>query len=275
MGAQPRQQQLLRTPGTATREKIISRTHCRQITTAATLRYKFFAEFYFGHPVNLLSRRHCCVPTHDAARINKGDRHMYRKTISTLLIAAAPLALGLEAHAQSPAGTTGFYGGLGAGRTDIDIGTAGIAGSTDKNDTAWKIFGGYQFNQNLAVEGGYVDLGKASVVGTQGGAPASATLDAQVWQAAAVGSLPLNPQIALTGKLGLAYADTDTSGSIGGAAFGGSDSKVAPTYGFGLRYDVTKTFGIRGEWERFVLGSSGLGSKNDADLYSLNAIFRF
>lgn len=200
---------------------------------------------------------------------------MYRKTISTLLIAAAPLALGLEAHAQSPAGTTGFYGGLGAGRTDIDIGTAGIAGSTDKNDTAWKIFGGYQFNQNLAVEGGYVDLGKASVVGTQGGAPASATLDAQVWQAAAVGSLPLNPQIALTGKLGLAYADTDTSGSIGGAAFGGSDSKVAPTYGFGLRYDVTKTFGIRGEWERFVLGSAGLGSKNDADLYSLNAIFRF
>lgn len=202
-------------------------------------------------------------------------KNVIRKTVSTLLIAAAPMALAIEVHAQSPAGTTGFYGGLGAGRTDTDIGTAGIAGSTDKNDTAWKLFGGYQFNQNFAVEGGYVDLGKASVIGTRGGAPASATLDAQVWQASAVGSLPLTPQIALTGKLGLAYADTDTSGNIGGVPFGGNDTKLAPTYGLGMRYDITKTFGVRGEWERFRVGSVGLGDKNDSDLYSVSAIFRF
>lgn len=202
-------------------------------------------------------------------------KDIYRKTIATLLIAAAPMTLGFDAHAQSPAGTTGFYGGLGAGRSDTEIGTAGIAGSIDKNDTAWKIFGGYQFNQSFAVEGGYVDLGKASIVGSQGGAPAAASLDAQIWQASAVGSLPLTPQVALTGKLGLAYADTDTSGSIGGVAFGGNDTKVAPTYGLGMRYDITKTFGVRGEWERFRIGSNGLGDKNDSDLYSVSAVFRY
>lgn len=200
---------------------------------------------------------------------------MYSKTVSIMLIAVAPLAASLGAHAQHPAGTTGFYGGIGAGRTDTDIGTAGIAGSTDKKDNAWKVFGGYQFNQNFAVEGGYADLGRASVVGTQGGVPASAALDSEVWQAAAVGSLPLSPQFALTGKLGLAYADTDTTGNIGGAAFGGSDTKTAPTYGLGIRYDINKSFGVRGEWERFRLGSAGLGSKNDSDLYSVSAVFRF
>jgi OOP family OmpA-OmpF porin len=211
---------------------------------------------------------------HIASRNNKGD-DMFRKTVSIMLIAAAPLAAGLEARAQYPAGTTGLYGGLGAGRTDTDIGTAGIAGSKDRTDNAWKAFGGYQFNQNFAVEGGYADLGRASVVGTRGGVPASATLDSKVWQAAAVGSLPLSSNVALTGKLGIAYADTDTAGSVGGTAFGGSDTKTAPTYGLGLRYDFNKTLGVRGEWERFRLGSAGLGSKNDSDLYSVNAVFRF
>lgn len=200
---------------------------------------------------------------------------MYRKSVLIMLVAAAPLVAGIEAQAQYPAGTTGFYGGIGAGRTDTDIGTAGIAGSTDKNDNAWKAFGGYQFNQNFAIEAGYADLGRASVVGALGGVPASAALDSKVWQAAAVGSLPLSQQLALTGKLGLAYADTDTTGNIGGAAFGGSDTKTAPTYGLGLRYDINRSFGVRGEWERFRLGSAGLGSKNDSDLYSVSAVFRF
>ncbi len=199
---------------------------------------------------------------------------MYKKAVSILLIAATPLAAGLEAHAQ-PTGNTGFYGGLGAGRVRTDIDTAGIAGSTDKNDNAWKAFGGYQFNQNFAVEGGYVDLGKASVNGTQSGTPAFGSTDSKAWQAAAVGSLPLNQQFALTGKLGIARTETDTSGSVGAAPFGGTDHKTAPTYGVGLRYDVNKTFGVRGEWERFRIDSASLGGKNDADLYSVSAIVRF
>jgi OmpA-OmpF porin, OOP family len=209
-----------------------------------------------------------------AVRINKGD-HMNGKTLSILMLVAAPL-VATQAHAQTATGSTGFYGGVGAGRTDTDIGTAGIAGSTDKRDNAWKLFGGYQFNPNIAVEAGYVDLGKASVTGTRGGAPAAASLDAKVWQASAVGSLPLSQSFALTGKLGLAYADTDTSGIAGGTAFGGGDSKTAPTYGLGLRYDVTRTFSVRGEWERFRLGSAaGLGGRNDSDLYSVNAVLKF
>lgn len=199
---------------------------------------------------------------------------MCKRIVSILLIAAAPMAAGVEAHAQAT-GNTGFYGGLGAGRTRADIGTAGIAGSTDRDDNAWKAFGGYRINRNLAIEGGYVDLGKASVNGTRGGAPAFGSTDSTVWQAAAVGTLPLGRQFALTGKLGVARAETDTAGSIGGVPIGGTDHHTAPTYGVGLRYDVTKSFGVRGEWERFRTDSAALGGKSNADLYSLSAVFSF
>jgi OOP family OmpA-OmpF porin len=197
---------------------------------------------------------------------------MYKRAISIVLIAAAPLAAGLEAHAQqTTAGTTGFYGGLGAGRSHADIGSAGIAGSTDKEDNAWKAFGGYQFHPNFAVEGGYVDLGKASVNGTTG----FGTTDTNVWQAVVVGSLPVTPQFAFTGKLGVARTETETSGSNTGVAFGGTDRETAPTYGLGMKYDFTKTFGVRGDWDRYRVSSASMGGKTDTDLYSVSAVFKF
>lgn len=194
---------------------------------------------------------------------------MYKRIIATMFIAAAPFATA-HAQMQPPAKESGFYGGIGAGasRTDIDT---GIAGSTDKKDTAWKLFGGYQFNKNIAIEGGYVDLGKASVTGPGG----MATLDSKAWQVGAVGSLPLSQQFALTGKLGIARTSTDGSGSIGGAPFAGSDHNTAPTYGLGMRYDLTQTVALRGDWDRYRLSNGGVGGKSDSDLFTVGAQFKF
>lgn len=169
--------------------------------------------------------------------------------IALIVLSATPVA------AQTPASDRGFYGGLGIGRSDSDI-----AGATDSRDDAWKAFGGYQFNKYLSVEGGYVDLGAAST-------PA-ASFESEVWQASAVGSLPLSPKFAATGKFGLARSDTDITGR-------GSDDNTAPTYGLGLRYDFSRQFGIRGEWERFRLGGGALAGKHDADLYSVSGVVRF
>lgn len=199
---------------------------------------------------------------------------MYKKAFSIALIAAAPFAAGIGAHAQSTQttmGNTGFYGGLGAGRSHADIGSAGIFGSTDKEDNAWKAFGGYQFNQHFALEGGYVDLGKASVNGPAG----FGSTDSKAWQAVVVGSLPVTSQFAFTGKLGVARTETDTSGINGGTAFGGTNRETAPTYGLGVKYDFTKTFGLRGDWDRYKVSSASLGGKTDTDLYSVSAVFKF
>jgi len=198
--------------------------------------------------------------------------NMFKRIITTLVVAATPFAVNLNAHAQTQPTGAGFYGGLGAGigRTDID-GSGIAAGSTDKKDGVWKLFGGYQFNRYIAAEGGYVDMGKASIAGPQG----FASTDSNAWQVGAVGSIPLNLQFALTGKLGVARTATDGSGSVNGVAFTGSDHNTAPTYGLGMRYDISKAVGLRGEWERFRVSNAGFGGKSDADLFTLNALFKF
>lgn len=192
---------------------------------------------------------------------------MLKRTIAACITAAALSSTAFGAQFGAP-GESGFYGGLGFGRTDADVSAPGISGN-DK-DNAWKAFGGYQFNRYFAIEGGYIDLGKATAAGPGG----TLSLDSKAWQASVVGSLPLSQQFAFTGKLGVARTDTDASGVLGGVPTVGSDNNTDATYGLGLRYDFTKTFGVRGEWERFRT-SSAIGGKNDVDVYSINGIFRF
>ena len=175
------------------------------------------------------------------------------------------------------------YGGLSAGQSRARIDepriTAGLTGAglatsnfaRDETDVGYKLFGGYQFNRHIAVEGGYVDLGKASIAGPQG----FASTDSNAWQVGAVGSLPLSPQFAFTGKLGFARTSTDGSGVVNGVPFAAGDHNTAPTYGLGMRYDISKAVGLRGEWERFRVSNAGFGGKSDADLFTLNALFRF
>lgn len=196
---------------------------------------------------------------------------MYKRMMATLLIAAAPLTLSTTVLAQAQTSHTGFYGGVGAGVGRTDLNSAGVAGSTDKRDSVWKLFGGYQLNRNIAVEGGYVDMGKASVAGPQGFASA----ESNAWQIGAVGSLPLNQQFALTGKLGVARTSTDSAGIVNGIAFAGTQRNTAPTYGLGLRYDISQAVALRGDWDRYRIKDNAFGGKSDSDLFTLGAQFRF
>jgi OOP family OmpA-OmpF porin len=198
---------------------------------------------------------------------------MHKRIVLAWLLAAVPLAGSQAALAADP--QAGFYGGLGAGLNYTNLDTGSIVGAKDEKDTAWKLFGGYQFNRYLGVEAGYVDLGKAGVGGTSAGNPAAASFESTVWQAAAVGSLPLSPQFAATAKLGVARADTDITGNIGATPIATTDRNTAPTYGLGMRYDINKNIGVRAEWERFRLGGGSIAGKSDADLFSVNALYRF
>jgi OOP family OmpA-OmpF porin len=196
---------------------------------------------------------------------------MYKRMMATMLIASAPFAASTNVLAQAQTTNTGFYGGLGAGVGRTDLNNSGITGSTDKKDGVWKLFGGYQLNRNVAIEGGYVDMGKASVAGPQGFASA----ESNAWQIGAVGSLPLSQQFALTGKLGVARTSTDSSGIINGAAFANTQHNTAPTYGLGLRYDLSQTVALRSDWDRYRIQNGAFGGKSDSDLFTVGAQFKF
>ncbi|MFQ5756980.1 MAG: porin family protein [Acidiferrobacterales bacterium] len=129
------------------------------------------------------------------------------------------------------------YAGIGIGNADLDRG-----GFDD--DTGFKIFGGYQFNKNFAVEGAYIDLGDFK--------SPTQLISVDGFQAAASGIIPLAKQFRVFGKAGLFRN-------------GGTDL----TYGLGFEWE--RKIGVRAEWERFddVFGSSRV------DMVSVSAVFSF
>lgn len=106
-----------------------------------------------------------------------------------------------------------FYGGLSVGQSRAKIDDERITASllaagltttgmtVDERSAAYKLFGGYQFNRYLGVEGGYFNLGKFGFTSTT--TPAG-TLSGQIklrgLNLDLVGTLPLVENLSLIGR---------------------------------------------------------------------------
>ena len=84
---------------------------------------------------------------------------MQKKILVTAMLAGFA-ALPTLAMAQAKGNADlGFYAGISAGQSKSDCPGGG---SCDDKDTAYRVFGGYKFHPNIAVEGGYSPLGETS-----------------------------------------------------------------------------------------------------------------
>ena len=168
------------------------------------------------------------------------------------LLATAATAVALGAALPAMAQTTAY---------DVPHPYAGGGiGMNDESETAWRLFGGYRFHRNIAVEAGYMDLGDVSI----GGQPA----DGKVWELVGLGIFPLNDMFSLYGKLGGYRGEAKGSGI--------TERHNDLTYGLGGQMDFSRNLGVRLEWQRYTdFGGGGFGAKGDQDVLSLNAIYRF
>lgn len=202
--------------------------------------------------------------------------------LAALAIITSPFAM---------AGDLGWYigGNVGQSRAKIDDAriTSNLLGGgftttsivDDNRDTGYKLFGGYQYNKNFAVEAGYFDLGKfgyaATVVpaGTLTGAIKLKGLNLD-----AVGTLPLTEKFSVLGRLGFNYAqarDTFTgTGAVNVLNPNPSKNQVNYKFGAGLQYDFTPSLGMRLEAERYRINDA-VGNRGDIDMYSLGLVYRF
>ncbi|WP_435628338.1 outer membrane beta-barrel protein [Candidatus Ferrigenium straubiae] len=162
-----------------------------------------------------------------------------------------------------------------------NAGAVGVVSTASNNPTAFKLQAGYQINQNFAVEGGYIDLGKISysATGTVGGVAGTATETdkAEAWNISAVGILPFGNSFSAIGKLGVASVRSNanaavTLAGIGTATLGASKSKTDLTYGLGIKYDISKNFAVRGDWDRYNTGVTGTGN---ISVLSLGVAYKF
>ena len=138
---------------------------------------------------------------------------MAKKNVLVLL---AAFAISIPAFA---ADTGGYLVGM-VGQTKFkDIDTTGVTNASVKDTgTGIKLGGGYAFNRNFAVEGAYVDLGKATLSGTFGANNVSQTFKASGLVVVAAGMLPLSNQFTLLGRLGVIDATVKADASVGNAS---------------------------------------------------------
>lgn len=207
--------------------------------------------------------------------------------IHLLGLAGLATFLASSAYAQDP---SHFYGGgsVGQSRTELDaprttgillpgVNTSGTA--SDKTDTAFKVFGGYQFNRNIAIEGGYFDLGKnrfttnTAPSGTLSGETRVHGLNLDV-----VGTMPLTERFSALARVGAQHAWSEDRFSGTGAGSGiSSRSKHNDTnykVGLGVQYEMSSSVWIRGELERYRL-KNATGHRTNADVVSVSLVFPF
>jgi OmpA-OmpF porin, OOP family len=159
---------------------------------------------------------------------------MTKKWMAAMLGAAA-MALSTGALAQmSPS----FYAGVELGSSDLG----------SETDTAMKIFGGFQFHPNIAVELGYgflYDKGATEVTALE---------------LVGVGMYQVAPQLSVLGKLGFASVEVDVGGF--------SDDKVELVFGVGAQYDVMRNLSARLMFTRY-------NTSDAVDVISVAALWRF
>jgi OOP family OmpA-OmpF porin len=187
--------------------------------------------------------------------------------------------------------TAGWYGGISAGQSRARIDDAriisGLLGgglattsiADDNRDTGYKLYGGYQFNRNFALEGGYFDLGQ---FGFMANTTPTGTLNGSIKLRGvnldAVGILPITEKFSAFGRVGLNYAQARDSFSGTGAVLvlNPNPSKRDTNYkaGLGLQYAITDSLGVRLEAERYRINDA-MSNRGDIDLVSVGLVYRF
>jgi len=194
--------------------------------------------------------------------------------MKTIYLAAA-MASAVSLSAPATAGFFDFtlapFVGVSAGQATHDM--ACPAGSTcDDTDTAWKIYGGLEVNEFIAMEVGYADLGEVKVGGTPSGTAEVNGMTIQL-----IGTYAINPSFSLIGRGGMNILNLEKNGTIAGTPTRNvGDTDVAWSLGLGGQYNLNKSVGLRVEWERyFEVGDPDTTGEADVDLISAGVVFKF
>ena len=202
------------------------------------------------------------------------------------------VALAVIASSFAVAADTGWYGGINIGQSRAKIDDDRIAAqllgsgltttsiSDDERDIGYKLYGGYQFNKNFALEGGYFNLGKFGFTATT--VPAgtlSGNIKLQGLNLDAVGILPFSEKFSAFGRAGVNYAQAkDNFSSTGAVAVptepNPSKREANYKFGLGLQYNFTESLGMRAEAERYRINDA-VGNRGDVDLFSVGLVYRF
>jgi OOP family OmpA-OmpF porin len=165
----------------------------------------------------------------------------------------------------------GFYVGAGVGKAALEFDADEVGFEFDSDDTAFKVFGGYNFNQYFALEATYFDAGAPEETLISGpGGRGTIEVGTTGLIASVLGRIPVGEVFSLYGKLGFASYDAEIKGRVNGnvvAEDDANDDDVA--YGIGAAFNLGPSFELRAEYEAISL------SDGDLTMLTLNGLFKF
>lgn len=181
------------------------------------------------------------------------------------LILASPLA----ASAQD------WYAGIGFGQSENKqrlgkLGGPNFVGDVDNEQSSWKVFGGYRlWDEFVAVEVSYADLGTTKVTGTSNGTPSTGEQEIYAFTIGLVGRIPITDPLGAIIHLGFSRNSSKLTSTIGGTSTFEGANDFEFYYGAGLQYEITETIGVRAEFERFEI------FEYSVNLLSAGLLYRF
>lgn len=203
------------------------------------------------------------------------------------VVAGVPFAHAAVA-ADAPKAESGFYGGVtvrqdgreqGLTFGNVSASFGRFAALDIEPATRANAFGGYRFRNDLALEA-RVASGSGYRLAGRGGVglmlPAEPDAIARHWNIDVVGSWSFWRSLSLYGRLGYAQSEfvPNYRTSI---AHGDRRSGDGLQYGVGLRYDVTRTLGLKLEYARVgnTAGDFERGLLPDVDQLQFGVQYRF
>ncbi len=167
---------------------------------------------------------------------------------------------------------------------DLGFHPVEVQATVTDEDTGWRVFGGYRFNENFAVEAAYSDLGEF-LVEYRGSFPTPIGVESfdgygngrvKAWSLSLLAGIPVTERLSVYAKAGVfrweRKGDTRVDYHLIGQtdASYGEDDGTDVNFGAGLMFDISESLAVRAEYERFrdIDG-------DDLDLASINLSYAF
>lgn len=154
-----------------------------------------------------------------------------------------------------------------------------VNASTENNrDTAYKLYGGYRFHRNFAVEAGWFDLGHFEYIyNTTPAGSLNGNLGVRGLNLDLVGIVPVSDRFSVFGRVGAAYSHSRTGfGRTGGVPLAAvrRDKDTDLKLGIGLQYAFSDNLSVRAELERYRVNDT-LRSRGHVDMASVGLVYTF
>jgi OOP family OmpA-OmpF porin len=177
---------------------------------------------------------------------------MFKKVIATAVLGVSALSvMAANAAASGPyvTGQLGYADTHMVSKTNLNNikGLTADTSNLSNNGLAGRLAVGYQFNQNFAVEAGYLQLRSKKANGTINDQAFNMKLSQHAIDLVGKGILPLGNNLNAYGKLGVAYLTTNIKGNL--SKFPTiTHYEWAPEAAVGVSYDVTPNVSVDTSW---------------------------